>query len=206
MPEHEEKLDGTPRFEPQGNVVKAKDVSLWTEGAAYLQAAKAEAKDIVAKAREDAVRVHQEAYDNATKLAERERVEQDISVSALVNQQLRELEPDFLNLVVATTRKVIDELPEKERIAAIVTKAFERFREERQITIKIHPDMAEYTRVSLNNKLADTNYDASSVTIIADQTLSTTDCIIQTQRGITRASLDAQLDILQRNFAFHNGN
>ncbi|OED36880.1 hypothetical protein AB833_26095 [Chromatiales bacterium (ex Bugula neritina AB1)] len=204
MPEQEQQLDGTPRFEPQGNIVKAKDVSHWKDGAEYLQAAKSEAKSIIADARKQAAKVHQEAYDNATKLAERERLEQDITVSALVNEQIRALEPDFLDLVIATTRKIIDTLPEQEQVASIASKAFERFREERQITIKIHPEMAEYTRVSLNKKMINSHHDASSITIVADNTLAKTDCIIQTQRGVTRAGLDAQLEVIQRNFAYSN--
>lgn len=203
MSEQEELGDkSSPRFEPQGNVVKAKDFTDWKTGAEYLEAAREEAKKIVAQARTDAVKVHEDAYQNAIKMVESERANEDMVVSAQVHLALREMEQDFLTLVLQTTRKVIGEIPHPERAAMLASKAFDQFKEGRQVTVKVHPDAAETTRLTLNAKLQETGLGASSVKIIADQSLQPGDCIIQTNRGVTRADINSQLEIVHRNFQY----
>lgn len=141
--------------------------------------------------------MHREAYDNAIKSAEQDLAARDVSVAVMLDRESAAMERDFIQLVLETTQKIIGDMQNKERMAAIAARAYERFRDERQVTVKVHPEMADSVRNAIDAKTTDAASKAA-LKIIADPLLSHDDCIIQTQRGITRAGLDSQLAVLHR--------
>lgn len=199
-------LDKTaPKFQPEGKIVKSRDFTYWKEGSDYLAAAKEEARNILSQARDEAAQIHKDAYDSALKSADRELAAREVSVASLMDSESAALESDFVDLVLDTTRKIVGDLPATERLSAIAAHAYERFRDERKVTIKVHPDMAEHARASIESVSSETAIQAA-VKVIADPSLSTEDCIVQTQRGITRAGLDSQLEVLRRGLSGQFGN
>jgi flagellar assembly protein FliH len=166
-----------------------------------------------AEAPEDRERIEREAYQRG--LAEGktlgkeqaavevqpvlERLSRCLSeVSALRPRMRRDAEKDLVRLSIAIARRVLHrELTlDPESIEGLIKVALDRLESRELCTVRVHPDQEATIRI-----LLDRFSNAHKIEIISDKSLRLGDVLLETAHGSIDASVDAQLNEIERGFA-----
>lgn len=119
-------------------------------------------------------------------------------VAALRPRMRREAEKDLVTLAIAIARRVLHrELTlDPQSIEVLIKVALDRLESRELYTVRIHPDQEAIIR-----KLLDRFSSAHKIEIITDKALQAGDVLLETQHGSIDASVDAQLNEIERGFA-----
>ena len=168
------------------------------------------AKDIIAKAEEQAEQIRKDAQD-AFEAEKKRGFEQGIAearmeeaermldnVSRMVNY-FEKVETNIVDLVTTAVGKVIGELDDHDVIFRIVRNALAAVRTQNQVTVRLNPSECEAVKEKLNDLL--TLYPAISyLSVEPDIRLSSGDCILETDIGTVEAGIDTQLQAIRNSF------
>jgi flagellar assembly protein FliH len=166
-----------------------------------------------AAAPEDRERIEREAYqrgftDGKTVGKEQaaaevqpvlERLSRCLSeVAALRPRMRRDAEKDLVKLSIAIARRVLHrELTlDPESIEGLIKVALDRLESRELCTVRVYPDQEAAIRI-----LLDRFSNAHKIEIISDKSLRLGDVLLETAHGSIDASVDAQLNEIERGFA-----
>ncbi len=119
-------------------------------------------------------------------------------VAALRPRMRREAEKDLVTLAIAIARRVLHrELTlDPQSIEVLIKVALDRLESRELCTVRIHPDQEATIR-----KLLERFSSAHKIEIITDKALQAGDVLLETEHGSIDASVDAQLNEIERGFA-----
>ncbi len=119
-------------------------------------------------------------------------------LAALRPRMRREAEKDLVTLAIAIARRVLHrELTlDPQSIEVLIKVALDRLESRELCTVRIHPDQEAIIR-----KLLERFSSAHKIEIITDKALQAGDVLLETQHGSIDASVDAQLNEIERGFA-----
>jgi flagellar assembly protein FliH len=127
-----------------------------------------------------------------------ERLAQTLAELASFKRKIRmDAEMELLNLSLAIARRILNRelLTDPEAIQGVVHAALNAIQRREIYRVRVYPAGAEAVRSALERT------GAASVEIVADASLKTGDLLIETALGELDASLDTQLQEIQRGFA-----
>lgn len=171
-------------------------------------AAVARAEEVVAAADAEAARIAEEA--KAAYEAEKKRGYADgvaegkaeilMQKLDLVDESVRyieSVEEKMADIVLKALKKCVAEIGDRELVVQIVRKAMAAVvRTQRQITIKVAPEMVPVVKARLQAILADFP-SVSYADIVEDAHLAATGCIVETEAGLVEASVDGQIAAIE---------
>ncbi len=119
-------------------------------------------------------------------------------VSALRPRMRRDAEKDLVGLSIAIARRVLHrELTlDPESIEGLIKVALDRLESRELCTVRVHPDQEATSRI-----LLDRFANSHKIEIISDKSLRLGDVLLETAHGSIDASVDAQLNEIERGFA-----
>lgn len=181
----------------QGPIVKATDF-----------AAVIEAREVIAHAQEEAARIREEAqreYEQQKERGYREGLEQGKAeiaervVAAMGQSTLyfSKLEDALVDVVVKSTRRVIGEFGERDRVERIVRQALELLRTQSQVRIKVSPAQRDW----LNSRVQDLLASFPRIQFLevhSDPRLPPDGCILETELGVIDATVETQLRAIEK--------
>lgn len=203
-------------------LLKKKTFELEASGAlvtAEEAAAVARAQDILAAAEVEAARIREEA--KAAYQAERKRGYDDgisdgkteimMGKLDLLDESIRymeSIEGKVADIVMKALKKCVAEIGDKELVVQIVKKAMQAVvRNQRQITLKVNPEMVPVVKARLQEILADFP-SLSFADVVEDPHLEPAACVVETEAGLVEASVEGQLKAIEnsirKNFAKEN--
>jgi flagellar assembly protein FliH len=127
-----------------------------------------------------------------------ERLAQTLAELAAFKRKIRiEAEMEVVNLSLAIARRILNRelVTDPEAIQGVVHAALNTIQRREIFRVRVYPDGAAAVRSALDRM------GASSIELIPDATLRTGDLLIDTALGELDASLDTQLQEIQRGFA-----
>ncbi|NWA02259.1 FliH/SctL family protein [Pseudomonas gingeri] len=179
---------------PNGRILPAAEADAWSEGFAFLQAARDEALAI----RNDSQQWLAEARAEGFASAEREGAERAAlllqDTARQVEAYLGGLESALADLALNIAREVMDEMDAGERILRCTRKAMTAFRQDQALTLyvpRIHLD-------SVRQALAAEQMPTPGLTVEADDQLAAHQARLSSPVGSVELGLDAQLAGLRR--------
>ncbi|MGH1543925.1 MAG: FliH/SctL family protein [Arenicella sp.] len=114
-----------------------------------------------------------------------------------VIDQFLSVEQQHAKLVVQAVEKVLGEIPDHEKVTRIALTSLRELNHEYQyINVLVHPEVLTRVQNILERELAGTKI-MTALRCVADETLTVTDCIIETNLGMIKASLSIQLDAIR---------
>lgn len=181
----------------QGPVLKADEFS-----------AIVEAREIVARAEDEAARIREDAQREYAEQKERgyregleqgkaemsERVVSTAGQSALYFSKLEEV---LVDVVVKATRRVVGEFDDRERVDRIVRQALELLRQQSRVRIKVAPAQREWLQGRLQTLLAAFPR-IQFLDVQADPRLPVDGCILETELGVIDATVETQLRAIEK--------
>lgn len=172
-------------------------------------AAVASAEQIAAAAEEEAARIREEAkaayeeekrrgYDDGIAAGKQEILMQKLDlIDASVNF-MESVEGKMSDIVMKALKKCVAEIGDQELVCQIVKKAMQAIvRNQRQITVKVAPDMVPVVRARVQRLLEDFP-SVSALDVVEGENLASTACVVETEAGIVEASIDGQLEAIEK--------
>jgi flagellar assembly protein FliH len=119
-------------------------------------------------------------------------------ISALRTRMRRDAEKDLVKLAIAIARRVLHrELTlDPESIEGLIKVALDRLESRELCKVRVHPDQETAIRT-----LLDRFSNSRTIEILPDKSLRLGDVLLETEHGSIDASVDAQLNEIERGFA-----
>lgn len=186
-------------------LVKAADAQTACDAEAVIAAAEAEAARLVEAAKEAFEEERRKGYAQGLADVQAEVSRRKLALAEESAEFMASVEQKMVDVVMKSLRKCVDEIGEKELVVQIVRKVMKAVvRNQRQIVLRVAPDMVESVRSRMNEIIADFPL-LDEVDVQEDPRLKGTACAVETAAGIADASIDTQLaaveDSIRRRFA-----
>lgn len=169
-----------------------------------------DAQGLVDRARADAARIVEQAWDAYRMERERghaeglqaARTEQAAALMQIAQQTsayLKDVERDIVDVVVASVRRIVGDFDPSERVLAVVRGGLASLRRQKNVLLRVHTDDAVFVRQHMQALLSEFP-SVDYVDVVADDRFPRGACRIETPIGTIETSLDKQLDVLQNAF------
>ncbi|MPM23309.1 Yop proteins translocation protein L [bioreactor metagenome] len=185
---------------PGQRIVRADDVAAWGDAQALLASARQQADAIVARAEAELEAERQRGYEEGLAEARMEQAEKMIDTVSRTIDYFARVEEDMVGLVMAAVRKIIDDFDEADRVHIVVKNALSVVRNQKQMTLRLHPQQVDVVRARVNDLLA-AYPGVGYLDIVGDGRLTKESCILESEIGLVEASIDSQIKALEG--AFH---
>lgn len=180
-------------------VLRAADVAAWGDAEALLASARQQADAIIAGAEAALEAERQRGYAEGVAEAQMEQAEKMIDTVSRTIDYFARVEGDVVALVMSAVRKIIDGFNDEERVLIVVKNALSVVRNQKQMTLRLHPQQVDVARARMNDLLA--SYPGVGyLDIVADGRLSLESCILESEIGLVEASIEGQIKALETAF------
>lgn len=171
-------------------------------------AAVVEARDIVARAEAEAERIREEArreYEEQKERGYREGIEQGkaeiservVSTAGQSAMYFAKLEESLVDVVIKSTRRVVGEFDDRERVERIVGQALGLLRSQKQVKVKVSPGQRDRLQERVQALLA-AFPSIEFLDIQADARLPEDGCVLETDLGVIDATVETQLRAIEK--------
>lgn len=185
---------------PAGTVVvRAAEMAAWHEAEAAVAAAVAQAQAIVdsAEAAREAERQH--GYADGLEQSRMESVERTIASVSSTIDYYNKVEGRMVDLVMKAVQKIIHDFDDVERVLITVKSVLSVVRNQKQLTLRLHPQDVEAVKARVNDLLA-AYPGIGYIDIVGDHRLKPGACLLESEIGLVEASLDSQLAAMRSAF------
>ncbi|WP_136417400.1 type III secretion system stator protein SctL [Herbaspirillum sp. ST 5-3] len=194
-------LDGQPvRLARQGKLIRREEIGLWKTGQQCLELAQADARAIIATAREHAVREEARGYAEGSRQAQEKQTRITLDMIARRDAYLAEVEVELVAVVVNAMRKIFSEFDDAERARIVVSKALHTLRNQTQGTIRVHPEQYEAVRRSADT-LANVCPNLRSLVVESDPRVAAGCCVLSSDIGMVETDIDTQINAIEASLA-----
>ena len=174
-------------------LVKATDVQTVCDAQSVIAAAEAEAARLVEAAKAAYEEERRKGYAKGLADVQVEVARRKLELADESAVFMASVEEKMGDIVMKALRKCVDEIGDRELIVQVVRKVMKAVvRNQRQITLRVAPDMVETVRSRMGDILADFPL-LDEVDVQEDARLKGTACAVETAAGIADASIDTQL-------------
>ena len=186
-----------------GRLVKAADVAAVKTAGEIIAAAEAEAARLKAAAvqayEDEKRRGFEEGLQNGLKKVIEDKLDFVYESAA----HMESLEGKLADIVIKALYKCVSQIGDKTLVIEIIRKIMKAVvRNQRQIVLKVAPDMVETVNARLNGILADFPV-LERVEVVEDARLKGSAAIIETEAGIADASVETQLAAIEKSIRKH---
>ncbi len=184
-------------------LVKASDVATVKTSEEIISAAEAEAARIREEAKTAFAEEKKRGYEEGLQAGKMEIAMQKLE---LVDQSvafMESVEGKMADVVMKALRSCVVEIGDKEMVINIVRKTLAAvIRTQRQVTLKVAPEMAAVVRERIQAIIADYPT-VTSVDVVEDSRLKGPACLLETEAGVADASVETQLAAIERSLKRH---
>lgn len=182
-----------------GPVLRAGDRQRFNEAVALLEAARNEAASIVAAARQAYEGQRRRGYEDGKAEWEAARAQWLLRQRDETVAYLEAVEGQIVDVVMGSVRRIMASYDDDERALIVVRSALDAVRQQKQVTVRLHPRDAEMVRTRLEALMA--GYPAMDYIDVVDQEdIARGTCRLETEIGTVQTGIDAQIAALRESF------
>ena len=182
---------------PMPKLVKKESFAAMSEAAGILDAARMQARHILALAEEQRTQVLESARLEGEQDGLRGYLEHVAELDRRAADFYARAEAELLRLSIGIASKIVGvELKTApEAVVPMVTQALATVRQARRIVIQVHPSQTKLLKANLQKLDLSATCD---VQVVGDSTLEPGGCVIESELGIVDARLSTQLRVIER--------
>lgn len=174
-------------------LVKAADVQTVCDAQAVIEAAEAEAARLREAAKAAFEEERRKGYAKGLADVQEEVSRRKLQLAEESAVFMESVEGKMGDIVMKALRKCVDEIGDRELVIQVVRKVIKAVvRNQRQITLRVAPEMVETVRSRMNDILADFPH-LDEVDVQEDARMKGTACAVETAAGLADASVETQL-------------
>lgn len=177
-------------------IVRARDLGAYREAEEAVAAARAQAEAIVADARAAYEAERKRGWEEGTARAKREEAQR---MAELVNRSdawLARIEDSLAAAVMQAVRRIVHGYDERDRVLHSLRTALAVVRNQKQLTLRVHPDHVEHVRGHTAQLIADYP-GVALLDVVGDGRLEGDACVLESEIGIVEAGSEGQLAALE---------
>ena len=184
-------------------LVKATDASAVINAQELIAAAEAEAERIREAAKLAFEEERKRGYEKGLEDGKAAIVARKLELLDESVKFMESVEGRMVDVVMKALKKCVMEIGDRELVVQIVRKVMNAVvRNQRQITLKVAPDMVEVVRGRLDEILKEYPL-LDEINIQEDARLKGASCMLETEAGIADASVDTQLAAIENSLRKH---
>lgn len=187
------------RITPGTRVLRAADVLAWGDANALIATAQAQADAIRASAQDAFEAECRRGFAEGLAQAQMEQAEKMIETVSRTIDYFARVETDMVAVVMAAVRKIIEGYDDADRVLFVVKNALSVVRNQKQMTLRLHPQQVDTVRGRINELLA-AYPGVGYVDIVPDGRLGLESCILESEIGLVESSIDGQIQALEGAF------
>jgi type III secretion protein L len=186
-----------------GRLVKAADVAAVKTADEIIAAAEAEAARLKAQAVQAYEDEKRRGFEEGLQKGLKKVIEDKLDFVYESAAHMESLEGKLADIVIKALYKCVSQIGDKTLVIEIIRKIMKAVvRNQRQIVLKVAPDMVETVNLRLNEILADFPV-LERVEVVEDARLKGSAAIIETEAGIADASVETQLAAIEKSIRKH---
>ncbi len=187
------------RVDPAGRVLHAHEVRTLQSAQQAIADANEQAALIVAQAREVYESEKRRGFEEGKEEARMEQAEQMIETVSRNVEYFSKVETRMVDLVMQAVQKIVSDFDDRERVLITVRNVLSVVRNQKQMTLRLHPQQVEVVKARVNDLLA-AYPGVGYLDIVADTRLQPDACILESEIGLIEASTESQLTALRQAF------
>lgn len=188
----------TFKVESETPVVKADVVAAVSTAEEIIAAAKSEAEKIAEEAKAAYEAERKRGYEDGINEGRQEILMDKIGLVDESVAFMESVEEKMADIVLKALKKCIAEVGDRELVCQIVKKSMQAIvRNQRQLTVKVAPEMVETVKAKLQTILAEFP-SVAYVDVVEDAHLAPTACVVETDVGSVEASIEGQLAAIEK--------
>ena len=181
------------------NILKAEDYAAYLEARDIIDTAHQQAAEIAKEAQEAYQQEKQRGYEEGMEASKVDQADQMLKVVNRTITYLADVEQSLADILLSGVKKIIGDFDQEQLAINLVKNALQHVRNEKQVTIRTSPGQYNIIKDKLNEILAEYK-GVGFIDLVADQRLSSGDCIMESEIGVVDASVDVQVKALQKRF------
>ncbi|MGE0329471.1 MAG: HrpE/YscL family type III secretion apparatus protein [Ramlibacter sp.] len=186
-------------IDPTAGVVRAQDLAAWVEAEQAVAAARGQAQAIMDAAQAAFEAERQRGYQQGTELARTEASQHMAEQVARTDAYFTQIEDRLVALVMQGIRKIILGYTDHERVVQSVRSALAAVRNQKQMTLRVHPANVQHVESRTAELLA--GYPGVALLdVVGDMRLPADGCVLESDIGVVEASTEGQLAALEAAF------
>lgn len=164
-----------------------------------MKSARKQAQEITAGAADAYAAECRRGYEDGLAQAKLEQASQVFENVAKQIDFLEKSEDRIVDLVMQAVRKVIDGFDDKERTVAAVRSVLSAAREQKQVTLRINPALAESLKAKIQEMV--TAYPGIEfVDVVAERGMTGDSCVLESEEISIEANIETQVKAIQSLF------
>ncbi len=188
---------GGIEIEPGQRLLRAAAYREYADAAALIESARLEAERIRRKAGAAFEAEKRRGYEEGLRQARLEQAEQMMALVADNIEFIASVERQMAEVVTAAVRKILGEFEEPELTLRLVRQALAVVRDQKRVTLRIAPELADAARAELQRLLA-AHPGIGFLEVSPDPRLQPGACLLESELGVVEADLQTQLQALER--------
>jgi type III secretion protein L len=190
----------TLKLEPGRKIVRAEELQVCLEAQGIIEAAREEAKRIVDEAQAEFERQSAAGFEEGVAAGRMEIAERMIESVNKTVHYVSGLEKSVVEIVMKALRRILGDMPERERVTQVVKSALAVARTQRSVVVRVHPADAEHVRARVD-EITKPYPNVSFLEVTPDPRLQPGGCILESEIGVIDASLEAQLQAIENSLS-----
>jgi type III secretion protein L len=182
---------------PATRLLKARDYQVFEQAQQILDDAQQRADAIVAGAEAEFEAEKTRGYEEGLEQARMELAEQMLDTVGRTVDYFSGVEDKVVGIVSSAVRRILGEFDDAELIVRVVHNALHVVRNQKQVTLRVHPDQEQAVTGRLSHILSGHSA-ISYLEVVADHRLEAGGCILETEVGVVDASVEVQLQALEK--------
>ncbi|MCK5810499.1 MAG: type III secretion system stator protein SctL [Cocleimonas sp.] len=174
-------------------IIKAHDYAYFIQSKQIEKEAKESKKQAELVATEALLKAVKSGIAQGEEESRKQLAEQMLKASSDTLEQLEKVEKDLLDVVTNAVRKIIEDYDDDKLALSMVRNGLKLVCKSQRVIVRVHPKQID----KLMQGLMSLNHNIDFLEMMPDDTLSSTDCVLESDIGIVRASLSEQLQHIE---------
>ena len=184
---------------PGTRVVRAAELAGWRSAEQIVAEAVVQAELIRQSASAAFEAERQRGFEVGQEEARMEQAEQMMENVSRTIDYFGQVEGRMVDLVMQAVQKIMSDFDDRDRIVITVKNVLSVVRNQKQLTLRLHPQQVDGVKERVNELLA-AYPGIGYIDIVGDHRLKLGACVLESDIGLVEASLEGQLAALQSAF------
>lgn len=180
-------------------LVRADDLSALRHAEQIVADAQAQAQALLDGAQAAFEAERQRGFREGLEEARLEQAEQMIANVSRTVDYFAQVEGRMVDLVMQAVQRIVGDFSDDERVLITVKNVLAVVRNQKQMTLRLHPQQVEMVKAHVNELLA-AYPGVGYLDIVPDHRLKPDACILESEIGLIEASMEGQLAALRNAF------
>ncbi len=182
---------------PGKKIIRAREYAVLTEASAIIEEARREAARLLEEAKAAAHAMREEGYRRGVREGQQKIAEKMLETVQRTVDYVASSEETICNLVINAVRRVIGEFDNRDLVVRIVRHALAMVRSQKRVVVKVAPQEREVVQKRIEDIM--TQFPGIEfIEVTSDPRLPAGSCILESEMGIVDASIEVQLQAIQR--------